>query len=437
MSNNKYHRRRSNSLDLNLNQKRTSEELKDGTDDIISKSILLKKKEMITYKNIHNTDLTTYDYIFVGRQFYEGTVQDFSSFIKYLNNIKSKYNPSLMKNNGIRENIKKEGKFSFTSDNITKLISFHKKRNKNIEISTNNRYIKTYKINNNYINFYTTKSLFKGKHCFEIKILNMEQPNLAIGLINITYIEVLKNAFKKKSSFKINGLSKLNIDNIFFFKLNEPFVIQKNDEIFKHFILYGDILGCCYDFDKKLFYLFLNGEIINISVLNIEIGKYKSFLPIISIGNHTEIIFNPGYNLKYIKTYEKFGFVPLDERGKNNYEISKLREVTDQFLNILIYNGKAIINSQKISYSDINQIYHIIFDFLGNVSLQHSYIIQNSLIKSYLNMTNKIENKDFDLWYLILKYILNLSKEKEIIIKNIFLNLSETIHIFLRKGKIL
>ena len=435
MSNNKYHRRRSNSLDLNLNQKRTSEVFKDGTDDIISKSIFIKKKEMITYKNIQNTDLTTYNYIFVGRQFYEGTVQDFSSFIKYLNNIKSKYNPSLMKNNGISENIKKEGKFSFTSDNITKLISFHKKRNKNIEISTNNRYIKTYKLNNNYINFYTTKSLFKGKHCFEIKILNMEQPNLAIGLINITYIEVLKNTFKKKSSFKINGLSKLNIDNIFFFKINEPFVIQKNDEIYKHFILYGDILGCCYDFDKKLFYLFLNGEIINISVLNIEIGKYKSFLPIISIGNHTEIIFNPGHNLKYIKTYEKFGFIPLDERGKNNYEISKLREVTDQFLNILIYNGKAIINSQKISYSDINQIYHIIFDFLGNVSLQHSYIIQNSLIKSYLNMTNKIEKKDFDLWYLILKYILNLSKEKEIIIKNIFLNLSENIHIFLRKGK--
>ena len=115
-----------------------------------------------------------------------------------------------------------------------------------------------------------------------------------------------------------------------------------------------------------------------------------SFLPIISIGNYTEIIFNPGHNLEYIKNYEKFGFVPLDEKGKNSYEISKLRVVTEQFRNILIDNGKKIINSQKISYSNINQIYHIIFDFLGNVSLQHSYIIQNSFIESYLNTSNKV-----------------------------------------------
>ena len=145
MSNNKNHRRRSYSLDLNLNQNKSNEELKDETDDILSKSILIKKKEMITYKNIQNIDLITYDYIFVGRQYYEGAIQDFSSFIQYLNNIKSKYNPSLMKNSKINETIKKEGKFSFSHDNITKLISFDKKRNKNIEISINTRCIKTYK----------------------------------------------------------------------------------------------------------------------------------------------------------------------------------------------------------------------------------------------------------------------------------------------------
>ena len=434
MSNNKSHRRRSNSLVLNLNQSKTSEELKDETDDILSKSILKKKKEMITYKNIQNIELATYDYIFVGRQFYEGNVQDFSSFIQYLNNIKSKYNPLLMKNDGVIETIKNEGKFSFTHDNITTLISFHKKRNKNIEISINTRYIKTYDLDNNYINFYTSKSLFKGKHCFEIEILNIEQPNLSLGLINTTYIEPFRNTFKNTSSFKINVLSQLNIDNIVFFKISEPFFIQKNDEIYNHYISYGDILGCCYDFEKKLFYLFLNGEIINTFVLNIKIGKYMSFLPIISIGNYTEIIFNPGYNLEYAKSYEKFGFVPLDEEGKNNYEISKLKEISDQFRNILIYNGKTIINSQKITYSDINQIYHIIFDFLGNVSFQHSYIIQKSFIEPYLLKLNKVDFKDFDLWYLILKCILNLSKDKTLIIKNIFLNLSETIHIFLRKG---
>ena len=398
MSNNKKHRKRCNSLDLDVMSKnKISEELKDEIDDILSKSKLIKKKKMIAYKNIQNIELDIYDFIFVGRQFYEGNVQDFNSFIQYLNSIKSKYNPLLMKNDDINETIKKEGKFSFTNDNITRLISLHKKRNKNIEISINTRYIKTYNLDNNYINFYTSKSLFKGKHCFEIEILNIEQPNLSLGLINTTYIEPFRNTFKNTSSFKINVLSQLNIDNIVFFKISEPFFIQKNDEIYNHYISYGDILGCCYDFYKKLFYLFLNGEIINTFVLNIEVGEYMSFLPIISIGNYTEIIFNPGQNLEYIKSYEKFGFVPLDQEGKNNYEISKLREVTDLFSNILIYNGKTIINSQKISYSDINQIYHIIFDFLGNVSLRHSYIIQKSFIEPYLQKLYKVDVKCLDL----------------------------------------
>ena len=386
---------------------------------------------MITYKSVQNIDLTTYDYIFAGRQFLEGPIQDFCSFIQYLNNIKSKYNPSLMYNSDINKTIKKEGKFSLTHDNITKLILFQKKKNKNIEISNNARYIKIndleYKAN--YINLYATKSLFKGKHCFEIEILNKEKPNLFIGLINI-------KKFKKATSFNDFFLSKNyeNKDYIINYEINEPFFIQKKDGIYNHYISYGDILGCCYDFDNKLFYLFLNGEIVNTFVINIQADINMSFLPIISIGNYTEIIFNPGHNLEYIKNYEKFGFVPLDEKGKNSYEISKLRVVTEQFRNILIDNGKKIINSQKISYSNINQIYHIIFDFLGNVSLQHSYIIQNSFIESYLNTSNKVEVKDYDLWYLILKYILNLSKDKKLVIKKIFLNLSETIHIYLRKG---
>ena len=386
---------------------------------------------MITYKSVQNIDLTTYDYIFAGRQFLEGPIQDFCSFIQYLNNIKSKYNPSLMYNSDINKTIKKEGKFSLTHDNITKLILFQKKKNKNIEISNNARYIKIndleYKAN--YINLYATKSLFKGKHCFEIEILNKEKPNLFIGLINI-------KKFKKATSFNDFFLSKNyeNKDYIINYEINEPFFIQKKDGIYNHYISYGDILGCCYDFDNKLFYLFLNGEIVNTFVINIQADINMSFLPIISIGNYTEIIFNPGYNLEYAKSYEKFGFVPLDEEGKNNYEISKLKEISDQFRNILIYNGKTIINSQKITYSDINQIYHIIFDFLGNVSLQHSYIIQKSFIEPYLQKLYKVDVKYLDLWYLILKYILNVSKDKMLIIKNIFLNLSETIHIFLRKG---
>jgi len=165
MSNNKNHRRRSNSLDLNLNQ--NNEELKEENNDILTKTKLIKKKEMITYKKILNIDLTTYDYIFIGQRFLKNTVQDFNSFIQYLNSIKRKYNPSLMMKSDISETIK-EGKFSLTHDNITKLISFHNKKDKNTEISTNTRYIKTSKLDKNYINFYITKSLFKGKHCFEI-----------------------------------------------------------------------------------------------------------------------------------------------------------------------------------------------------------------------------------------------------------------------------
>ena len=91
MSNNKKHRKRCNSLDLDVMSKnKISEELKDEIDDILSKSKLIKKKKMIAYKNIQNIELDIYDFIFVGRQFYEGNVQDFNSFIQYLNSIKSK-----------------------------------------------------------------------------------------------------------------------------------------------------------------------------------------------------------------------------------------------------------------------------------------------------------------------------------------------------------
>ena len=134
------------SNNINLNQNKTSEEFKDETDDLLSKSNLIKKKKMITYKNLNNIDIMIYDSFFSGCKFFEGNAKDFCTFIKYLNYIKSKYNPSLMKNNNISETIKNESKFSLTHDNITKLISLHKKKDKNIEISTNTRYIKTFEL---------------------------------------------------------------------------------------------------------------------------------------------------------------------------------------------------------------------------------------------------------------------------------------------------
>ena len=153
MRNNKKNRRRSNSFDLYLNQNKTSEE-EDEIGDILNKPNLMKRKKMITYKRVQNIDIIIYNQIFVGLTFLEGTVQDFSSFIQYLNNIKSKYNPSLMKNNNLSEGIKNENKFSLTHDNITKLLSFHKNTDKNVEISKNTRYIKVSNLNdvNNYNN---------------------------------------------------------------------------------------------------------------------------------------------------------------------------------------------------------------------------------------------------------------------------------------------
>ena len=237
----------------NLNQNKINEEIKDETDDIQLKSNLLKKKEMITYKNIQNIDIVTYDSFFSGCHLSEGNFQDFCTFIKYLNEIKNKYNPSLMKNNDISENIRNETKFSLTHDNITKLISFHKKRDKNIEISTNTRYIKTYELddeNDKYFNFYATKYLIKGKHCFEIEILNMEQPNLIIGLIDISFIAPSKiEIFEEGSSYNIKTLKSVNKeDRINIYEIKEPFFIQNKDQI--HYISYGDILGCCFDLDS-------------------------------------------------------------------------------------------------------------------------------------------------------------------------------------------
>ena len=434
MSNTRNHKKRSNSLHLNKIPIILNQESKESEDDLLSKSTLFKKKEMISFKNIQNFDLTTYDYIFIGSQFSDNTIQDFKSFTNYLNNIKNKYISAISKKNNNIESIKNDGKFSFNNSNITNLISFSHKKNKNIEISINNRFLKSYNLSDKLINFYGTKTFFKGKHCFEIEILNMMNPQLALGIMNISYFELFQKNFERTSLLNLNVLTQIYKENINMFFINEPIFIQNNNnEIYNHYITYGDIFGCCYDLEKKLMYLFLNGEIINTYVLNVDIVQNSSFVPVISIGNNTEIIFNPGPTLKYEKKYNNFGFIPLDENGKNYYEISQLKNVTDEFLDILIKKGKKIINNKNISYSDINQIYHIIFDFLGNVSFRHSYIVQNSFIKPFANK-NSIKNEDLELYYICLKYILNSTKDKKLIIKNIFLNLAEAIHINLRKG---
>ena len=438
MSNNKRQKKRSNSFHSNINRNSFSEVFKDDSnEDILSKTISIAQKEMISLKFINNIELTTYDLIFVGRHFSGTATQDFESFINLIKNIKNKFNPKLLKSNNNIENIKKSGKISLTNNNLTSLVLFNKKL-KNSEISINSRYIKTLYLGNKFINLYATKSFFKGKHCYELKILNMNEPNLAFGLINISSINTFRTQFKKTTSIQLSTLEHINTETLNIFKLTNPIFYEEYKRHYNHFIKYGDVLGLCYDIDQKILYIYINGILRGTRILTIETGANNSFAPFISIGEYTEIIFNPGENLIYEKKYKMSGFIPLDEKGKNNYELSQLRSVTDEFLNILINNGKSIINNKYISYSDITQIYHIIFDFLGNISFHHSYIIQNSLINSFINtyLIKELDNNELEKMYICLKFILNASNDKKLILKNILFNVVENIHILMLNGEI-
>ena len=209
-------------------------------------------------------------------------------------------------------------------------------------------------------------------------------------------------------------------------------MLKQNDEVKIHYLSYGDIIGFCFDLDVKLLNICLNGEIISVHELNIKAGSNISFIPIISIGKSGEIIFNLDDNLKFGEYYKKMGFIPLDEKDKNNYELSKLKKVSDYYINLLTKDGKSIINNENIVYSDINQIYHVIFDFLGNISFQHSYMIKNCFIP--IIESSKDNNEDFELYYIITKFILNSMNKSKTLLKKIILNLIESIHIYLIKG---
>ena len=397
------------------------------------KSEIHIKNEMITNKILQNLDLTTYDYIFLDRQINNTKVQDFSSFIELLNDIKKRYKPESI-NSGIQL-INEEGKFSFNKYNITKLISFNDKKMKNMEISINNRYVRILDIKNKYARFYLSKSIYKGKHCFEIEIMGMNNICFEFGLLNINHIEEFKKEFcKSRNNNELSNNNNLNlVHNYESFKLENPIFIKKENDFVHHYIKYGDILGLCFDLTQKLLYLYLNGEIINTYILNIETGPNISFVPFISLNKFSEIIFNQE-NLKYEDNYKKLEFIPFDNKDKNNYEKSQLKYVTNEFINILIDNGNSIITNKNMSYSDINQIYHIIFDFLGNISFQHSYIIQNCFIKIFESKKDINNNDDLELYYLCIRYILNSVKEQKSLLSNILFNLIESIHIYLIRG---
>ena len=426
-------RKRSNSFNSKLsnNQERSAlvEIKKELIDNNLIKSIIMEKKEMLSLKKIQNIDLATYDYIFISRQFLNTTIQDFESFINLLNTIKNKYNPSLFKANKNMEKIIKQGKFSISNSNLTNLVSFNE-NHKKAEISINTSYIKIPSDVKNSFIFYTTKSFFKGKHCFEIEVMSMTDQIISYGLINMSYIKSFKEYLNSSLNYKINP------DYVNIFKLNNPIFYTQYGTHYNHFITYGDVLGLCFNLEQNLLCLYINGVLKATHILTLKTGENCSLVPLISVGKATEIIFNPGGSLKYKYKYDMAGFNPLDEELDNNYEISKMKEVTDEFIDILINKGKSIIMNKNITNSDINQIYHIIFDFLANISFEHSYIIQKSFIKSFIDnySCKKLDNNELEIYYICLKYILNFSNNQKIILKNLFFNLAESIHILMIDG---
>ena len=256
---------------------------------------------------------------------------------------------------------------------------------------------------------------------------------MLFGLVDINNIEVFR---KELFDFNDDDLDKGNIiftHNINCFFLESPIFIKKDaNNIYHHYLKYGDIIAFGFDLDNKLIYLYLNGEIVNTYILHVEMGENISFIPFISLNKFSEIIINLGEELKYEKNYKEMGFIPFNIVGANNYETSNLKKVTDDYINILINDGKSIIKNNNITFSDINEIYHDVFEFLGNISFQHSFITQNCFIKHIeINYENEI---DFELYYICIRYILYSVKDKKSLLKNIILNLIESIHIYLIKG---
>ena len=96
----------------------------ESSEDLLHKSQIIKKKELISYKNLQNIDLNTYDYIFLDRQICNKIIQDFASFKLLISEIKKKFKPELLNYRDI-QTIKSEGKFCFNKFNITKIISFY------------------------------------------------------------------------------------------------------------------------------------------------------------------------------------------------------------------------------------------------------------------------------------------------------------------------
>ena len=87
-----------------------------NSEEFITKLKTFKKQEMISFRNLQNIDLTTYNNIFANFYFSDILIEDFDSFLKLLDNIKNEFKPELLKFYDI-QTIKNDGKFSFNKFN--------------------------------------------------------------------------------------------------------------------------------------------------------------------------------------------------------------------------------------------------------------------------------------------------------------------------------
>ena len=286
----------------------------EGNEDV-EKLLSKRKKGMINYKKLQNIGLDTYDIIFANRQFVNSKVEDFNSFKAVLKEIKNEFKPELLYNKNILS-IKKEGKFCLDKYNFAKMLPFKEKNFKNLEISINNRYIKTTDTTLKLRKFYINTSIFKGKHCFEINIINLFDTKMVFGLVDINSFEDFRKEIFDFGGDDFDRNDIILTHNIDCFDLESPIFIKKDaNNINHHYLKYGDIIAFGFDLDNKLIYLFLNGEIVNTYKLHVEMGKYISFIPFISLNKFSEIIINLDEVLKYENNYKEMGFIPFNKKG--------------------------------------------------------------------------------------------------------------------------
>ena len=402
------------------------------------------QKKLVFCEELKSMDIPIFDRLFNNNEILNNELEDFDSFKNLIKQTINKYNPNIIKEtiNDINK-IKKEGKFSLNETNLTTIYIPTKILSKKTDISINSRVVKFYekkiiglRMTLDNIIYYFKKAIFSQKHCFEIEIKNNFKDQAYIGLISLKYSKKYINTME--DLFRSLGRDNEEMD---FISLSQNFFYTNDSkkEINKY-LKYGDVVGIGFDLNINYIYIFINGELVMRNILNIKKGENTAYMPFISVKSYNDLIINFGEEkLKYNDNYLKYNLIPLDEPKKNYLVLSNLKTVTDDLFNILLKNGISLINNKYFFFSDINILYYDIFNFLSNISLNKSYLINLCLLKIYFSeiFQNKPVSKDiFIIKYLPLQFILNSSDDKEKIAFKILLNITEEIHLKLLGGKL-